>query len=56
MKQKTDQQSGKPGNGKKRNLKSDAILRDLWDNIKQNNIYTIRIKERGEREKGMDNI
>ena len=36
--------------------KNEDSLRDLWDNIKRNNIRTIGVPEGEEREKGPDKI
>ena len=40
----------------KKELKKRSNLRDLWDNIKHNNILTTGIPEGEEREKGAENI
>ena len=37
-------------------IKSEDTLRDLWDNIKQNNIHIIGVPERGRREKGPEKL
>lgn len=37
---------------RKRILKNEANLRDLWDNIKWNNIHIIGVPEGEERERG----
>ena len=36
--------------------RNEDSLRDLWDNIKHNNIHTIRVPEGEEREKGPEKI
>ena len=36
--------------------KYESNIRDLWDNIKQANLYIIGIPEGVEKEKGMENI
>ena len=33
-----------------------SSLRELWDNIKHNNIHTIEVPEREQREKGAENL
>ena len=40
----------------KRMKRNEDSLRDLWDNIKRNNIHIIRVPEREEREKGPEKI
>ena len=36
--------------------RNEDSLRDLWDNIKCNNIHVIRVPEREKREKGPEKI
>ena len=43
-------------NKEKRMKKNEDTLRDLWDNIKRNNIRTIGVPEGEEREKGPEKI
>ena len=43
-------------NKEKRMKRNEDSLRDLWDNIKCNNIRIIRVPEGEEREKGPDKI
>ena len=43
-------------NKEKRMKKNENILRDLWDNIKRNNIRIIGVPEGEEREKGPEKI
>ena len=40
----------------KRMKRNEDSIRDLWDNIKCNNIHIIEVSEAGEREKGAENI
>ena len=40
----------------KRMKRNEDSLRDLWDNIKHNNIHIIEVPEREEREKGPEKI
>ena len=41
---------------KKKSLKNEDSLKDLWDNIKSTNICIIKVPEGEEREKGVKNI
>ena len=41
---------------RKKKKRNEVSLRDLWDNIKCNNIHIIGVPERGEREKGPEKI
>ena len=41
---------------KEKRMKRNDSLRDLWDNIKRNNICIIGVPEREEREKGPEKI
>ena len=43
-------------NKEKRKKKNEDSLRDLWDNIKRNNICVIGVPEGEEREKGPEKI
>ena len=43
-------------NKEKRMKRNEDSLRDLWDNIKHNNIHIIRVPEGEEREKGPEKI
>ena len=43
-------------NKEKRMKRNEDSLRDLWDNIKCNNIHVIRVPEREKREKGPEKI
>ena len=43
-------------NKEKRTKRNEDSLRDLWDNIKHNNIHIIGVPEGGEREKGAKKI
>ena len=43
-------------NKEKRMKRNEDRLRDLWDNIKRNNIHIIGVQEGEEREKGAENI
>ena len=43
-------------NKEKRIIRNEDSLRDLWDNIKHNNIRIIRVQEGEEREKGPEKI
>ena len=43
-------------NKKKRMKRNEDSLRDLWDNIKRNNIHIIGVSEGEEREKGPEKI
>ena len=43
-------------NKEKRIIRNEDSLRDLWDNIKHNNIRIIRVREGEEREKGPEKI
>ena len=43
-------------NKEKRMKRNEDSLRDLWDNIKHNNIYIIGVPEEEEREKGPEKI
>ena len=36
--------------------RNEEVLRDLWENIKRNNIHIIRVPEGEEREKGPEKI
>lgn len=48
---KTGQENLPNQQEKKKNLKSDDSLRDLYDNIKQTNIHIIEVPEGEKREK-----
>ena len=43
-------------NKEKRMKRNEDSLRDLWDNIKSNNIRVIEVPEGEEREKGVENV
>ena len=43
-------------NKKKKSEKNEESLRDLWDNIKRNNIHIIGVPEGEERERTQENI
>ena len=43
-------------NKEKRMKRNEDSLRDLWDNIKHNNIRIIGVSEGGERERTRENI
>ena len=43
-------------NKEKRMKRNEDSLRDLWDNIKRNNIHIVRVPEGEEREKGPEKI
>ena len=59
-----NQWSGRHGSGthpteqqkEKRNLKSEDSLKDLWGNIKRNNIWIVGVPEGEERKKGAENV
>ena len=48
--------TGAEQNKEKRMKRNDDSLRDLWDNIKRNNIHIIGVPEGEEREKGPEKI
>ena len=61
MKQKKNQGSGRQGSGthpdrEAKNKKSKECLRDLWDNIKKNNIYIIGVLEGQKAGIGAENL